>query len=157
MNNPIDCRKNNPSWSYRGGYNSFEISQLRNNNPCSTCHEPCAPKEERPHAEMRHVRRKHMRKSAHGVQVKGQLLGGRKQLGIMTVPSLKKDGTMKTYKDGQPVNTIVKVLYVRHKDSPIPEEKRPHSCPTCLKYVTCHHIDFSFQPIKCNDYEGRVR
>jgi hypothetical protein len=118
MNDPLTCKLNNQKWSHGSSKSDavplspFEVSNMRNHNPCSRCksRKSCrhVPVPHTPHKKVKYV---NIPKSGNvpPVIVKGELINGRKQTGLKPVLSFKPDGTPKI--------TIEKPFYPRLSDS----------------------------------------
>lgn len=134
MKNQTNCPKKNPEWSFSPGkdhqripYSPFEVSQMRNSDPCMKCYhrKNCNYTEEPKRTPHRKVR--YMQKPKYPLlplKVKGELINGRKQTGLVPVRELKADGSTKI--------TILKPFYPKLSDSHI----RMHSPPTPQTPIT---------------------
>jgi len=121
--NPDECRQNNPKWSWarhsKGSASTpFEVSQMRDNNPCSTCqvYKHCKH-EDLPFREpIKNVH--YCNTKPRDVRVKGELINAKRQTGFTSVPVLDKEGQPRLDRAGNPRRNIIRVVYGRTVDLP---------------------------------------
>jgi len=118
MNDPLTCNRNNPKWTYGSSksdavpYSPYEVSNMRQANPCKFCksRKSCrnVTGHHTPHKKVKYVE---IPKSGNvpAPIVKGELINGRKQTGLKPVLTFKPDGTPKII--------IEKPFYPRLSDS----------------------------------------
>jgi hypothetical protein len=169
MNNPDNCPANQNKWSYGSAkkpeiipYTPFEVSQMRNINPCSRClSKKTCSYDRNPLSQTPNKRRGKPRinrvpehKFQEPIKVAGQLLNTHKrQVGLKMGILTKKDGTPKTDNNGFEIRGLIKVQYVRTSDKQSPKLK---ICTDCLGYSTCQTINYQL-PIACRGYTEKAR
>jgi hypothetical protein len=123
--NPDKCQWNHPKWSYKH-VSPYEVSLMHNNNPCTSCinmiKHKCNPVMDktpmRTHKLKGRLIKRIDTKRAKHLEVKGELLNARRQVGLTSGFKTSKDGSIKLDEFGFPIPALVKVVYTRLTDMP---------------------------------------